>query len=45
MADEHAMEIEFRSDVVVELIKAAASDADVLWAARVSTRGELAGGG
>ncbi|MEU8341449.1 thymidylate synthase (FAD) [Actinomadura meyerae] len=40
MADEHAMEIEFRSDVVVELIKAAASDADVLWAARVSTKGE-----
>ncbi|CNG59580.1 Thymidylate synthase thyX [Mycobacterium tuberculosis] len=40
MADEDAMEIEFRSDVVVELIKAAASDADVLWAARVSTKGE-----
>ncbi|MFE9099743.1 FAD-dependent thymidylate synthase [Actinomadura geliboluensis] len=40
MADEQPMEIEFRSDVVVELIKAAASDADVLWAARVSTKGE-----
>ncbi|NKZ08765.1 FAD-dependent thymidylate synthase [Actinomadura latina] len=40
MTDETAMEIEFRSDVVVELIKSAASDADVLWAARVSTKGE-----
>jgi thymidylate synthase (FAD) len=34
------MPIEFRSDVTVELIKSAASDADVLWAARVSTKGE-----
>ncbi|MFB4316987.1 FAD-dependent thymidylate synthase [Actinomadura sp. 21ATH] len=33
-------DIEFRSDVTVELIKSAASDADVLWAARVSTKGE-----
>jgi thymidylate synthase (FAD) len=33
-------EITFRSDVDVELVKAAASDADVLWAARVSTKGE-----
>jgi thymidylate synthase (FAD) len=33
-------EVEFRGDVVVELIKSAASDADVLWAARVSTKGE-----
>lgn len=33
-------EIEFRSDVTVELVKHAASDADVLWAARVSTKGE-----
>ena len=32
--------IRFRSDVSVELIKAAASDADVIWAARVSTKGE-----
>lgn len=40
MADGEAMDIEFRSDVVVELIKSAASDADVLWAARVSTKGE-----
>ncbi|RVX40620.1 thymidylate synthase (FAD) [Nonomuraea polychroma] len=33
-------EIKFRSDMDVELIKSAASDADVLWAARVSTKGE-----
>jgi thymidylate synthase (FAD) len=33
-------EIEFRSDMVVELVKSAAGDADVLWAARVSTKGE-----
>ena len=33
-------EVEFRSDMTVELIKHAASDADVIWAARVSTRGE-----
>jgi thymidylate synthase (FAD) len=32
--------IRFRSDMTVELIKHAASDADVLWAARVSTKGE-----
>src|SRR5580693_1985457 len=32
--------ITFRSDMTVELIKHAASDADVLWAARVSTKGE-----
>lgn len=32
--------IEFRSDVTVELVKAAARDSDVIWAARVSTRGE-----
>ena len=30
----------FRSDMSVELIKASASDADVVWAARVSTAGE-----
>ena len=30
----------FRSDMSVELIKASASDADVIWAARVSTAGE-----
>ncbi|WP_433444353.1 FAD-dependent thymidylate synthase [Nonomuraea sp. CA-141351] len=33
-------EITFRGDMDVELVKAAASDADVLWAARVSTKGE-----
>ena len=33
-------EVAFRSDVTVELIKHSASDADVVWAARVSTRGE-----
>ncbi|MWA07093.1 FAD-dependent thymidylate synthase [Actinomadura sp. LD22] len=40
MPGEEVMDIEFRSDVEVELIKSAASDADVLWAARVSTKGE-----
>jgi thymidylate synthase (FAD) len=34
------LEIKFRSDVTVELVKASASDADVLFAARVSTKGE-----
>lgn len=33
-------EIEFRSDVTVELVKSAASDSNVIWAARVSTKGE-----
>lgn len=33
-------EIEFRSDVTVELVRASARDADVLFAARVSTKGE-----
>ena len=33
-------EIRFRSDVTVELVKSNASDADVLFAARVSTAGE-----
>jgi thymidylate synthase (FAD) len=33
-------EIEFRSDVTVELVRSNASDADVLFAARVSTQGE-----
>ncbi len=33
-------EIEFRSDVTVELVRAGASDADVVFAARVSTAGE-----
>jgi thymidylate synthase (FAD) len=35
-----AEEIRFRDDVTVEVIKHAASDADVIWAARVSTKGE-----
>jgi thymidylate synthase (FAD) len=30
----------YRSDITVELVKHAASDSDVLWAARVSTAGE-----
>jgi thymidylate synthase (FAD) len=33
-------DITFRSDMTVELIKHSASDADVIWAARVSTKGE-----
>ena len=33
-------EISFRSDVIVELVKHSASDADVIWAARVSTKGD-----
>ena len=33
-------EVIFRSDMTVELVKASASDADVIWAARVSTAGE-----
>jgi thymidylate synthase (FAD) len=33
-------EIIFRSDMTVELVKSSASDADVIWAARVSTAGE-----
>ena len=32
--------VEFRSDVTVELVKSSASDSDVIWAARVSTKGE-----
>jgi thymidylate synthase (FAD) len=33
-------EVDFRSDMTVELVKANASDADVIFAARVSTKGE-----
>ncbi len=33
-------DLKFRSDMTVELVKHAASDADVIWAARVSTKGE-----
>ena len=32
--------IQFRSDMTVELVRASAQDADVLFAARVSTLGE-----
>jgi thymidylate synthase (FAD) len=35
-----ALEVEFSSDVTVTLVKHSASDADVVWAARVSTAGE-----
>ena len=35
-----AGEVRFRSDVTVELVKSSAADADVLFAARVSTAGE-----
>lgn len=34
------MDLQFRSDITVELIKHSANDADVIWAARVSTKGE-----
>jgi thymidylate synthase (FAD) len=33
-------DVEFRSDMTVELVRAAASDADVIFGARVSTKGE-----
>ena len=33
-------EIIFREDMSVELVKSSASDADVVWAARVSTAGD-----
>lgn len=39
-ADDEAVVVRFRSDVVVELVRAAAADADVASAARVSTVGE-----
>jgi thymidylate synthase (FAD) len=35
-----AANLEFRSDVTVELVRASAHDSDVLFAARVSTKGE-----
>jgi len=34
------VDIQFRSDITVELVKSSASDADVVFAARVSTQGE-----
>ncbi|MCU1571296.1 MAG: FAD-dependent thymidylate synthase [Naasia sp.] len=39
-APEASAPIEFRSDVVVELVRSSAHDSDVLFAARVSTQGE-----
>ncbi|ARC56556.1 Thymidylate synthase ThyX [Frondihabitans sp. 762G35] len=39
--DVNTPEIEFRSDVTVELVRSSAHDSDVLFAARVSTMGEL----
>src|SRR5262249_43921248 len=38
--DRDETEIQFRSDVTVELVKATAHDSDVVFAARVSTLGE-----
>ncbi|MFE1645451.1 FAD-dependent thymidylate synthase [Microbacterium sp. P01] len=40
MTDPQSPEIEFRSDVTVELVRSSAADSDVLFAARVSTQGE-----
>src|SRR3954451_20848324 len=37
---EETPEVTFRSDVAVELVRSSAQDADVLFAARVSTQGE-----
>jgi thymidylate synthase (FAD) len=39
-SDEDGPPIEFRSDVTVELVRSSAHDSDVLFAARVSTKGE-----
>lgn len=39
LVSEHP-DIVFRDDVTVELVKSSANDADVIWAARVSTAGE-----
>ena len=40
VVDSDTPEVTFRSDVTVELVRASAQDADVLFAARVSTQGE-----
>lgn len=40
VTDEPPADIQFRSDVTVELVRSSARDADVLFAARVSTQGE-----
>jgi thymidylate synthase (FAD) len=37
------VDIQFRSDVTVNLVKSSASDFDVIWAARVSTQGSRIG--
>jgi thymidylate synthase (FAD) len=38
--DHDGSQVEFRSDVAVELVRSSAHDSDVLFAARVSTKGE-----
>jgi len=40
MTEQDEWAIEFRSDVTAELVRSSAQDADVLFAARVSTKGE-----
>ena len=40
MTEQRDWEVEFRSDVTAELVRSSARDADVLFAARVSTKGE-----
>lgn len=40
MTERREWEVEFRSDVTAELVRSSAQDADVLFAARVSTKGE-----
>ena len=40
MSEAPDLEVQFRTDVTVELVRSSASDSDVLFAARVSTKGE-----
>ncbi|MGH8837630.1 MAG: FAD-dependent thymidylate synthase [Actinomycetes bacterium] len=40
MTEQRNWEVEFRSDLTAELVRSSARDADVLFAARVSTKGE-----
>jgi thymidylate synthase (FAD) len=40
MTEQHNWEVEFRIDVTAELVRSSARDTDVLFAARVSTKGE-----
>ena len=40
MTEQRDWEVEFRSDATAELVRSSARDADVLFAARVSTKGE-----